>query len=68
LSSSSIRWSPDVRGQRLLGSLTESQREELSGLMSQTLEDAGLAAEMARLADALRPAAGHGYGGWPATR
>src|SRR6266699_570965 len=40
--------------QRLLGSLTESQREELSGLMSQTLEDAGLAAEMARLADALR--------------
>src|SRR6266571_5630020 len=40
--------------QRLLSSLTESQREELSGLMSQTLEDAGLAAEMARLADALR--------------
>jgi uncharacterized protein with von Willebrand factor type A (vWA) domain len=40
--------------QRLLGSMTESQREELSGLMSQTLEDAGLAAEMARLADALR--------------
>jgi uncharacterized protein with von Willebrand factor type A (vWA) domain len=40
--------------QRLLGSLTESQREELSGLMSATLEDAGLAAEMARLADALR--------------
>jgi uncharacterized protein with von Willebrand factor type A (vWA) domain len=40
--------------QRLLGSLTESQREELSGLMSQTLEDAGLEAEMARLADALR--------------
>jgi uncharacterized protein with von Willebrand factor type A (vWA) domain len=40
--------------QRLLGSLTESQRAELSGLMAQTLEDAGLAAEMARLADALR--------------
>jgi len=40
--------------QRLLSSLTESQRQELSGLMSQTLEDAGLAAEMARLADALR--------------
>src|ERR1022692_4294263 len=40
--------------QRLLGSLTESQREELSGLMSATLEDAGLAAEMARLADGLR--------------
>jgi uncharacterized protein with von Willebrand factor type A (vWA) domain len=40
--------------QRLLDSLTDSQRDELSGLMSQTLEDAGLAAEMARLADALR--------------
>jgi len=40
--------------QRLLGSLTEQQRAELSGLMSQALEDAGLAAEMARLADALR--------------
>jgi uncharacterized protein with von Willebrand factor type A (vWA) domain len=40
--------------QRLLGSLTESQREELSGLMAATLEDAGLAAEMSRLADALR--------------
>jgi uncharacterized protein with von Willebrand factor type A (vWA) domain len=36
--------------QRLLDSLTEEQRNELSGLMSQTLE----AAEMARLADALR--------------
>ncbi len=40
--------------QRLLDSLTDSQRDELSGLMSQTLEDAGLAAEMTRLADALR--------------
>ena len=40
--------------QRLLNSLTDAQRDELSGLMSQTLEDAGLAAEMARLADALR--------------
>jgi len=40
--------------QRLLNSLTGDQRDELSGLMSQTLEDAGLAAEMARLADALR--------------
>ena len=40
--------------QRLLGSLTDAQRAELSGLMAQTLEDAGLAAEMARLADALR--------------
>ncbi len=40
--------------QQVLDSLTDAQREELSGLMSQTLEDAGLAAEMARLADALR--------------
>ena len=40
--------------QRLLDSLTDSQREELSGLMSQALEDAGLAAEMTKLADALR--------------
>lgn len=40
--------------QRLLDSLTEEQRNELSGLMAQTLEDTGLAAEMARLADQLR--------------
>ncbi len=40
--------------QRLLNSLTDEQRNELAGLMSQTLEDAGLAAEMSRLADALR--------------
>jgi uncharacterized protein with von Willebrand factor type A (vWA) domain len=40
--------------QRLLDSLTDAQRDELAGLMSQTLEDAGLAAEMARLAEALR--------------
>jgi uncharacterized protein with von Willebrand factor type A (vWA) domain len=40
--------------QRLLNSLTDEQREELAGLMAQTLEDAGLAAEMARLADSLR--------------
>jgi len=40
--------------QRLLDSLTDDQRDELSGLMSQTLEDTGLAAEMARLADQLR--------------
>jgi uncharacterized protein with von Willebrand factor type A (vWA) domain len=39
---------------RLLDSLTDSQRDELAGLMSQTLEDAGLAAEMARLAEALQ--------------
>jgi uncharacterized protein with von Willebrand factor type A (vWA) domain len=40
--------------QRLLNSLTDAQRNELAGLMSQTLEDAGLAAEMSRLADGLR--------------
>jgi uncharacterized protein with von Willebrand factor type A (vWA) domain len=40
--------------QRLLNSLTDAQREELAGLMEQTLEDAGLAAEMSRLAGALR--------------
>ncbi|HEX4064110.1 MAG TPA: hypothetical protein VHY58_24115 [Streptosporangiaceae bacterium] len=40
--------------QRLLESLSADQRGELAGLMSQALEDAGLAAEMARLADALR--------------
>jgi uncharacterized protein with von Willebrand factor type A (vWA) domain len=40
--------------QRLLESLTESQRDELAGLMDQTLQDAGLAAEMARLSDLLR--------------
>jgi uncharacterized protein with von Willebrand factor type A (vWA) domain len=40
--------------QRLLNSLTDEQRNELAGLMAQTLQDAGLAAEMGRLADALR--------------
>jgi uncharacterized protein with von Willebrand factor type A (vWA) domain len=40
--------------QRLLSSLTDAQREELAGLMAQTLEDAGLAAEMASLGAALR--------------
>lgn len=40
--------------QRLLESLTPEQREELAGLMAQALEDAGLAAEMARLSDQLR--------------
>ena len=40
--------------QRLLDSLSDEQRSELAGLMSQTLDDVGLAAEMARLADALR--------------
>jgi uncharacterized protein with von Willebrand factor type A (vWA) domain len=54
--------------QRLLNSLTDAQRDELSGLMAQALEDAGLAAEMARLADALRarrPDAG--ADGWQGT-
>jgi uncharacterized protein with von Willebrand factor type A (vWA) domain len=40
--------------QRLLESLSEDQRGELSNLMSQAMEDAGLAAEMSRLAGALR--------------
>jgi uncharacterized protein with von Willebrand factor type A (vWA) domain len=40
--------------QRLLDSLTDEQRDELAGLMAQTLEDTGLAAEMSRLGDALR--------------
>ncbi len=40
--------------QRLLNSLTDAQRDELAALMAQTLEDAGLAAEMARLAGSLR--------------
>ena len=40
--------------QRLLESLSPEQRDELAGLMAQALEDAGLAAEMARLTDSLR--------------
>ena len=40
--------------ERLLRSLSDAQREELAGLMASALDDAGLAAEMARLADALR--------------
>ncbi len=40
--------------ERLLRSLSAEQREELAGLMASALDDAGLAAEMARLADALR--------------
>jgi uncharacterized protein with von Willebrand factor type A (vWA) domain len=40
--------------QRLLSSLTDGQRDELAALMEQTLQDAGLAAEMSRLSDALR--------------
>ncbi len=40
--------------ERLLRSLSDEQREELAQLMAQAMEDAGLAAEMARLADQLR--------------
>jgi uncharacterized protein with von Willebrand factor type A (vWA) domain len=40
--------------ERLLRSLSPEQREELAGLMASALDDAGLAAEMAALADALR--------------
>jgi uncharacterized protein with von Willebrand factor type A (vWA) domain len=43
-----------MAAQRLLESLTDDQRDELAGLMDQTLQDAGLAAEMARLSDLLR--------------
>jgi uncharacterized protein with von Willebrand factor type A (vWA) domain len=39
--------------QRLMSSLSADQRDELAGLMDAALNDAGLAAEMARLADAL---------------
>ncbi|HXB48235.1 MAG TPA: hypothetical protein VNW50_10785 [Streptosporangiaceae bacterium] len=51
--------------QRLLDSLTDAQRDELSGLMAQALEDAGLAAEMARLGDALRARRPDLDQGWP---
>ena len=40
--------------ERLLRSLSPEQREELAGLMAEALDDAGLAAEMAALADSLR--------------
>lgn len=40
--------------QRLLESLTPEQRAELSELMAQALDDAGLAAEMSRLSEQLR--------------
>jgi uncharacterized protein with von Willebrand factor type A (vWA) domain len=43
-----------MAAQRLMSSLSPEQQEELAGLMDQALADAGLAAEMARLADALR--------------
>jgi uncharacterized protein with von Willebrand factor type A (vWA) domain len=43
-----------MAAQRLMSSLSPGQRDELAGLMEQALSDAGLAAEMARLAGALR--------------
>ena len=43
-----------MAAQRLMSSLSREQRDELAGLMEQALSDAGLAAEMAQLADALR--------------
>jgi uncharacterized protein with von Willebrand factor type A (vWA) domain len=42
-----------MAAQRLLNSLSDEQREELASLMAQTMEDAGLAAEMSALSDAL---------------
>ncbi len=51
--------------QRLLNSLTDEQRDELAGLMAQALEDAGLEAEMSRLADALRARRPDIDEGWP---
>jgi uncharacterized protein with von Willebrand factor type A (vWA) domain len=54
--------------QRLLDSLTDAQRDELAGLMSQALEDAGLAAEMSRLADALRSRRPDMDSGYPQAR
>jgi uncharacterized protein with von Willebrand factor type A (vWA) domain len=51
--------------QRLLDSLTDDQRDELAGLMAQALEDAGLQAEMSRLADALRFRRPDIDQGWP---
>ncbi len=43
-----------MAAQRLMSSLSADQRNELAGLMDAALSDAGLAAEMARLADSLR--------------
>jgi uncharacterized protein with von Willebrand factor type A (vWA) domain len=42
-----------MAAQRLLNSLSDEQREELANLMAQALDDAGLAAEMSALSDAL---------------
>ncbi len=43
-----------MAAERLLNSLSDEQREELANLMGQAMEDAGLAAELAALGDALR--------------
>jgi uncharacterized protein with von Willebrand factor type A (vWA) domain len=51
--------------QRLLDSLTDAQRDELAGLMAEALDDAGLAAEMARLGDSLRARRPDMDQGWP---
>ena len=40
--------------ERMLASMTPEQRDELSALMAQAMEDMGLASEMSRLNDALR--------------
>ena len=40
--------------ERMLASMTAEQRDELAALMAQSMEDMGLASEMARLNDALR--------------
>ena len=40
--------------ERLMASLSTEQREELANLMTQALDDAGLAMEMSRLSDMLR--------------
>src|SRR5487761_1672263 len=40
--------------ERMLESLSDEQREELANLMAQAMEDAGLAAELSALGDALR--------------
>jgi uncharacterized protein with von Willebrand factor type A (vWA) domain len=43
-----------MAAERLLASLSDEQRAELSNLMAQAMQDAGLAAELAALGDALR--------------
>jgi uncharacterized protein with von Willebrand factor type A (vWA) domain len=55
-----------MAAQRLMSSLSPEQRDELAALMQQTLADEGLAAEMARLGDALRARRPElDMGGWP---